>query len=124
MKIKKKYLSILLIIFLIVVVLIVSGIKIFTTKDFGTQTSTSSFTQKQTVVKNSLDINTFFNYHNPITVSAEGNSPNEYTIVATGDVIPARSVNSKLTALNNFYYPFEKTAELFCTNLIFDGSFL
>lgn len=33
----------------------------------------------------------------------------EYTILATGDVIPARSVNAKMVRLNNFNYPFEKT---------------
>lgn len=34
----------------------------------------------------------------------------EYTILATGDVIPARSVNAKMVRLSNFNYPFEKTA--------------
>ncbi len=33
----------------------------------------------------------------------------EYTIIATGDVIPARSVNTRMVRLNNFNYPFEKT---------------
>ncbi|MFC1711081.1 CapA family protein [Patescibacteria group bacterium] len=32
------------------------------------------------------------------------------TIITTGDVIPARTVNYKMTSLNNFKYPFEKTA--------------
>lgn len=36
--------------------------------------------------------------------------PTEYTIIATGDVIPARSVNAKMVRLNNFNFPFEKTA--------------
>lgn len=35
--------------------------------------------------------------------------PSEYTIIATGDVIPARSVNARMIRLNNFNYPFEKT---------------
>ncbi len=34
------------------------------------------------------------------------------TLVATGDVIPARAVNFKTTQLNNFLWPFEKTAEV------------
>lgn len=33
----------------------------------------------------------------------------EYTILATGDVILARSVNAKMVRLNNFKLPFEKT---------------
>ncbi len=33
------------------------------------------------------------------------------TLIFTGDVIPARSVNATMTKLNNFTYPFEKTAD-------------
>ncbi len=33
------------------------------------------------------------------------------TIITTGDVIPARSVNFKMTNYKNFQYPFEKTAD-------------
>lgn len=33
------------------------------------------------------------------------------TLVFTGDVIPARSVNATMTNLNDFTYPFEKTAD-------------
>lgn len=33
------------------------------------------------------------------------------TLVFTGDVIPARTVNSTMTRLNNYRYPFEKTAD-------------
>ena len=33
------------------------------------------------------------------------------TIIATGDVIPARSVNQGMVRRNNFLWPFEKTAE-------------
>lgn len=33
------------------------------------------------------------------------------TIITTGDIIPARSVNYKMTQYNNFRYPFEKTAD-------------
>jgi poly-gamma-glutamate synthesis protein (capsule biosynthesis protein) len=36
---------------------------------------------------------------------------NEITLIFTGDVIPARSVNSQMTKRNNFNYPFEKTAD-------------
>lgn len=32
------------------------------------------------------------------------------TLIATGDVIPARSVNFKMTQYNDFTYPFQKTA--------------
>lgn len=34
------------------------------------------------------------------------------TMIATGDVIPARSVNSGMVARNNFRWPFEKTADV------------
>jgi len=34
------------------------------------------------------------------------------TLIATGDVIPARSVNLKMHQYNNFKYPFEKTADI------------
>ncbi|MEO8581253.1 MAG: CapA family protein [Patescibacteria group bacterium] len=34
------------------------------------------------------------------------------TVLMTGDVLPARSVNQKTTSLNNFEWPFEKTAEV------------
>lgn len=33
------------------------------------------------------------------------------TIIATGDVIPARSVNYKMTIYNDFLYPFRRTAD-------------
>ena len=36
--------------------------------------------------------------------------PKTITIITTGDVIPARTVNYKMTKYNNFKYPFEKTA--------------
>jgi poly-gamma-glutamate synthesis protein (capsule biosynthesis protein) len=37
------------------------------------------------------------------------------TIITTGDVIPARSVNFKMNQYNDFSYPFEKTAALLKT---------
>lgn len=37
---------------------------------------------------------------------------NVVTILATGDVIPARSVNYKMTSRNNYRWPFEKTRTL------------
>lgn len=43
-------------------------------------------------------------------------SPTEpITLVFTGDVIPARSVNSTMVRLNNFKYPFEKTTDFLKT---------
>ena len=58
--------------------------------------------------ENNLSIDTIFNYVNPAQISMKNNSDN-YTIIATGDIIPARSVNSKILQLNDFNYPFEKT---------------
>ena len=34
------------------------------------------------------------------------------TVITTGDVVPARSVNFKMTSYNDFTYPFRKTADL------------
>lgn len=56
-----------------------------------------------------LSIDAIFNYINPVQVSKENDNSGKYTIIATGDIIPARSVNSKLLELNDFNYPFEKT---------------
>ena len=55
-----------------------------------------------------LSPDTIFKYIDPET-QVKNNNLLEYTIIATGDVIPARSVNAKLVALNNFNYPFQKT---------------
>lgn len=40
-------------------------------------------------------------------------NPDEFILIVTGDIIPSRSVNWKMTKLNNFLFPFEKTAEIF-----------
>lgn len=55
-----------------------------------------------------LSLDEIFTYHDPS--ASPSSDPGEYTLIATGDVIPARSVNSKMVTLNNFIYPFEKTA--------------
>ncbi len=56
-----------------------------------------------------LSLDSVLQYVDPIQASVKNNHPDEYTIIATGDVIPARSVNSKLVGLQNFTFPFEKT---------------
>jgi len=38
------------------------------------------------------------------------------TLITTGDIIPARTVNFKMAQYNNFPYPFEKTAEFLKTS--------
>ena len=45
------------------------------------------------------------------SISYELNKESSITLLFTGDVIPARSVNSKMVRMNNFFYPFEKTAD-------------
>lgn len=62
--------------------------------------------------ENNMSIDTIFQYVDPEVASIKNNTPDEYTIIATGDVIPARSVNSKLVQLHNFNYPFEKTVHV------------
>lgn len=51
----------------------------------------------------------FTYYPDPLKEVSQTN-PHEYHLLATGDVIPARSVNNKMVTLKNFRYPFEKTA--------------
>jgi poly-gamma-glutamate synthesis protein (capsule biosynthesis protein) len=65
-------------------------------------------------VKNqvNLSFDSIFNYVDPQKASEKNINPTEYTLIATGDVIPARSVNSKLVMLNNFNFPYEKTVKL------------
>ncbi len=60
-----------------------------------------------------IPLDEIFRYHDPIEATKSGNSkPDEYSIIVTGDVIPARSVNSIMVRKNNFLYPWEKTAEI------------
>jgi len=73
------------------------------------QNTTSYLTMYFTSSGSQLPINTIFNYSNPDQIDSRS-KPGEYTIIATGDVIPARSVNAKLVQLNDFNYEFEKTA--------------
>lgn len=61
--------------------------------------------------KNNLSMESIFHYVDPAE-DRKNNNSNEYTIFATGDVIPARSVNAKMVRLKNFNYPFEKTVNL------------
>ncbi|MBI2595658.1 CapA family protein [Candidatus Daviesbacteria bacterium] len=56
-----------------------------------------------------ISLDRIFTYTDPGKISK--NDLDQYTIIATGDVIPARSVNSKVVRLDNFKYPFEKTAD-------------
>jgi len=51
-----------------------------------------------------------FQYHNPQNIV--NNNENEYVLVATGDVLLARTVNTKMVRANDFTFPFEKTISL------------
>ncbi len=53
-----------------------------------------------------------FDYIDPKLASEKNTQSNVYTIIATGDVIPARSVNAALVRQNNFTFPFEKTIDV------------
>lgn len=75
------------------------------------QSTTSYVTMYFTKLEASLSTDSIFRYIDPAQASIKDKNPDEYTIIATGDVIPARSVNSKLVQLNNFNYPFEKTVD-------------
>lgn len=79
------------------------------TDQLNLQSTTSYLTMYFTKRKNALSTDSIFQYIDPFSASIKNDAPEEYTIIATGDVIPARSVNSKLVQLNNFNYPYEKT---------------
>ncbi len=59
---------------------------------------------------NNSSFNSIFQYQNPDEPLPAG--PGEIVLLATGDVIPARSVNSKMAGKNDFLYPFKQTAGL------------
>lgn len=69
---------------------------------------------------NYLDDN-LFRYKDPLEATKAGSlKQDEYSIIVTGDVIPARSVNSVMTRRNNFKYSFGKTADfLKVSDLVF-----
>lgn len=54
-------------------------------------------------------MNTLFIYHSPDERAEIGDD--EMVLIATGDVIPARSVNSIMVGKKDFTYPFAKTAD-------------
>lgn len=68
----------------------------------------ASLTERITQPTPQISIEKLFTYNNPDKSSKS--DPDEYTLIATGDVIPARSVNTRIVNMNNFSYPFEKTA--------------
>lgn len=114
MFLRKKYVLILLIffIFFFFVAILIKNyfFNYLSIKSLKTLNKVSNF--RTYGVKNKLDESSFFNFVSTKSASKANINPNEYVIIATGDVIPARSVNWKLTGLNNFNYPFEKTQSL------------
>lgn len=75
------------------------------------QSTTSYLTMYFTNTINNLSVDQIFKYIDPNQASVKDNDPEKYTVIATGDVIPARSVNAKIVGLNDFNYPFEKTGD-------------
>lgn len=65
---------------------------------------------KQSTVLPSLTIETIFSSDHSWTKILPSDAI--VTVIATGDVIPARSVNQGMVKRNNFLWPFEKTAEV------------
>lgn len=57
-----------------------------------------------------LSEDTIFQYFDP-ELDAKNENPDEYVLIATGDVILARSVNNRVVRMNNFKYPFEETVD-------------
>lgn len=59
--------------------------------------------------KKDVSVETIFQYVDPTKATIKNSNPGEYTLIATGDVIPSRSVNTKVVQLGDFEYPFKKT---------------
>ena len=57
------------------------------------------------------DLSELFTYY-PDPQKATSHNPDEVTIIATGDIIPARSVNSIMVNKNDFTYPYHHIAPL------------
>lgn len=109
------------------IVLIISGIgmgvfsiwqiahhDIFSQKSASTITSeVVKLPQEQNPQITLFAMNSIFKYHKPPQTPDNSTRiiSDEYVIIATGDVIPARSVNSTMVRKNSFTYPFEKTAD-------------
>lgn len=75
------------------------------------QTANTTISGTPIPLSSRLLINNIFRYKDPADVTVSGkNKEGEYVLLATGDVIPARSVNSIMVRKKNFKYPFEKTA--------------
>lgn len=62
------------------------------------------------IINKPLTLDTIFQFIATPETSMVKTNNNEYNILATGDVIPARSVNYLMTKQNNFIFPFEKVA--------------
>lgn len=58
----------------------------------------------------SLSLEELFLYHSPQDLPQK--SSKKYVLIATGDVLAARTVNYKMVQQNNFKFPFAKTKEL------------
>lgn len=67
-----------------------------------------------TTAAESSSIDSLFKYYDPTSDenSSKPAGSENFTLIATGDIIPARSVNAQMTKLNNFKYPFEKTLNI------------
>lgn len=72
-------------------------------------TRSSAIIRPTVPLNRSFSLESVFEYQDPNLNYIS--KPGEYTILATGDVILARSVNSQMVRKNNFLYSFEKTAD-------------
>lgn len=103
------------------VLVLVSLLKISTHVQYDNSAHLPSFTQPlvsrigwptvlPSIVHGTPSEQEMFSYKDPALV-VHDNSIDTLSILATGDVIPARSVNARVTALDDFLYPFRKTAD-------------
>lgn len=75
------------------------------------QSTTSYVTMYFTFHPSKLSIDDIFRYEDPLPEKVKSGE-DIYSLIITGDVIPARSVNAKMVQLNNFDYPFEKVKSI------------
>ncbi len=74
------------------------------------QRTTSYVTAYFTKKTAKTEIPTMYTYEDPTRISKIKPDSSQFSIIATGDVIPARSVNALVVNANDFVLPFKQTA--------------
>lgn len=67
--------------------------------------------ERPNFISDDVNLDTIFNYKEPLIEDNSNNEYGKYKLLATGDIVIGRSVNYITVTSNNFKLPFEKTAE-------------